>query len=200
MTKLTDTQAMILSAASQREGAIALPLPPGLRGGAAKKVVGALLAKGCLAEVPAGRAPGTLVWQETDEGFTTLVATAEGLAAIGIEPDSAAEAGTEAPEGGDAPKDADSRGTGATEADTGSEGGRSRNRQRPKIRAGTKQAALIAMLRSADGATVAEIAAATGWQPHTVRGAIAGALKKRLGLAVTSGRVERRGRVYRIAD
>ena len=38
------------------------------------------------------------------------------------------------------------------------------------------------MLRRSDGATIAQIVEATGWQPHTVRGAFAGALKKRLGL------------------
>ena len=54
------------------------------------------------------------------------------------------------------------------------------------------------MLRAPEGATIAEIADATGWQPHTVRGAIAGALKKRLGLDVRSEKVEGRGRVYRI--
>ena len=59
-------------------------------------------------------------------------------------------------------------------------------------------AALIGMLRAEEGATIAEIAAATGWQPHTVRGAIAGALKVKLGLAVTSEKVEGRGRVYRL--
>ena len=53
--------------------------------------------------------------------------------------------------------------------------------------------------RGAEGATIAEIVAATGWQPHTVRGAFAGALKKRLGLTVTSEKREGRGRVYRIA-
>ena len=52
------------------------------------------------------------------------------------------------------------------------------------------------MLRSADGASIDEIVAATGWQPHTVRGAFAGALKKKLGLEVTSDKVEGRGRVY----
>ena len=47
------------------------------------------------------------------------------------------------------------------------------------LRTDTKQAQVVAMLRGADGATVDEIAAATGWQRHTVRGAIAGALKKK---------------------
>jgi hypothetical protein len=65
-------------------------------------------------------------------------------------------------------------------------------------RSGTKQATLIAMLRRDTGATIEEIGAATGWQHHTVRGAFAGALKKRLGLEVTSEKVEGRGRVYRL--
>ena len=45
MTKISDTQAIILSAAAQRDDRIALPLPESLRGGAAAKVVGAMLAK-----------------------------------------------------------------------------------------------------------------------------------------------------------
>ena len=69
-----------------------------------------------------------------------------------------------------------------------------------KARADSKQSQLIAMLKEKTGATVDEIAKAFGWQPHTVRGAIAGALKKRLGLAVTSEKVEGRGRVYRIGS
>ena len=97
MTTLSDTQLVILSAAAQRPGRIALPLPESLRGGAAKKVVGALVRKGYLAEVPAGRTPGTLVWDETDDGgFITLVATVDGLAAIGIEPEGADAADADA--------------------------------------------------------------------------------------------------------
>ena len=65
-------------------------------------------------------------------------------------------------------------------------------------RAVTKQAQLVAMLEAPEGASTAEIAAAFGWQPHTVRGAIAGALKKRLGLQIGSEAIEGRGRVYRI--
>ena len=54
------------------------------------------------------------------------------------------------------------------------------------------------MLRRKEGATIAQIVEATGWQPHTVRGAFAGALKKKLGLTVTSEKVEGT-RVYRLA-
>jgi hypothetical protein len=56
------------------------------------------------------------------------------------------------------------------------------------------------MLRRDQGATIEEIVKALDWQPHTVRGAIAGALKKRLKLKVVSERVEGRGRVYSVAD
>lgn len=172
MTKLTDTQATILSAASQRDGHIALPLPDSLRGGSAAKVVSAMLAKGFLEEVEADMRNGEPVWRETGDGHgVTLVATTEGLAAINIETDSAPVKPTE---------DAVTR----TRA----------------LRAGTKQAALIAMLRTPAGGTIAEIMAATGWQSHTVRGAMSGALKKRLGLVITSEVIVGRGRAYKISD
>ncbi len=167
MTQLSDTQAIILSAAAQRPEHIALPLPESLRGGAAAKVIGAMLAKGFLEEVEANMHKGEPVWRETGDGHgVTLVATDAGLAAIGIEPDASA-----------APEPA------------------------PKTRTpreGTKQATLIAMLRAPDGATIEEIMAATGWQSHPVRGAMAGALKKKLGLEVTSEKIEDRGRVYKL--
>ena len=63
----------------------------------------------------------------------------------------------------------------------------------PKPRANTKQALMIEMLRRPEGATVEQIAEATGWQNHSVRGAIAGALKKKLGLTITTERVRNVG-------
>jgi len=66
----------------------------------------------------------------------------------------------------------------------------------PRVRAGAKQAPLIDMLRAYGGAILDEIVEATGWQPHSVRGAMSGALKKRLGLTIASGEVEGRDRVY----
>jgi hypothetical protein len=54
------------------------------------------------------------------------------------------------------------------------------------------------MLKQPNGATIAEIAKKFEWQPHTVRGALAGALKKKLGLDIQSEKVEGRGRVYRL--
>ena len=63
-------------------------------------------------------------------------------------------------------------------------------------RKGTKQAKLIEMLRAEGGATIDEIVAALDWQAHTARGAMSGALKKKLGLTINSEKVEGRGRVY----
>ena len=67
-------------------------------------------------------------------------------------------------------------------------------------RPGTKLASLISLLSRKDGATIADLMKATGWQAHSVRGAISGNLKKKLGLGVISEKVEGRGRVYRVAQ
>jgi predicted ArsR family transcriptional regulator len=66
-------------------------------------------------------------------------------------------------------------------------------------RSNTKQTQLVAMLQRPDGATVEEIAKKLDWQPHSVRGAFVGVIKKRLQLDLQSEKVEGRGRVYRIA-
>ena len=65
--------------------------------------------------------------------------------------------------------------------------------RKPTPRAGTKQALMIDMLKRPEGATVEQIAAATGWQHHTIRGAISGALKKKLGLTVEATRTREVG-------
>jgi hypothetical protein len=64
---------------------------------------------------------------------------------------------------------------------------------KPTPRTGTKQAKLIELLRRPEGATVAQIAEATGWQHHTIRGAISGALKKNLGLSIEATRTREVG-------
>ena len=61
----------------------------------------------------------------------------------------------------------------------------------------SKQAVLITLMRRTEGATLDDLTSATGWQKHSVRGAISGALKKRLGLLVSTSK-EERGQVYRI--
>ena len=171
MTALTETQRLVLTHAATHPGNLALPLPKGLAGAAAKMAVGRMLAHGWLEEVEANLRRGEPLWRETGDGHgTTLIATEAGLAAVGIEPDAAS-----------APRTA---GTAKPVA----------------IRAGTKQAKLIEMLRADGGATIDEIVAETGWQAHTVRGAMSGALKKKLGLTITSEKIEGRGRTYMIVD
>lgn len=162
MTDLTETQRAVLTAAAARQGLQVLPLPDRIKGGAAKKVVDALLARGFVAEAATA-------------GSNILVATEAGLHVIGL---------------GQPVPAADSHVAEEPEAPT--------TGVAPKQRTGTKQAQLIVMLQAPEGATIAEIAEATGWQHHTVRGAIAGALKKRLGLEVASEKIEGRARVYRI--
>jgi hypothetical protein len=62
-----------------------------------------------------------------------------------------------------------------------------------------KLASVIAMLRRPKGATIADLCKVTDWQAHSVRGALSGAIKKRLGLPVTSEKSDGT-RVYRIAS
>ena len=62
----------------------------------------------------------------------------------------------------------------------------------------TKQQAMIDMLSRPEGATIEELIEATGWLSHTCRGAMSGALKKKLGLTITSEKEDQRGRVYRL--
>ena len=178
MTKLTETQSLILSAGAQRPENIALPLPKGLAGAAAKMAVGKMIEHGWLQEVDANLRRGEPLWRETGDGHgTTLVVTDAGLLAIGIEPVVAKtvvaihERAKAEPVG-----------------------------QPPTLRTGTKQAQLIALLQKPEGATMQEIIAATGWQAHSARGAMSGALGKKLGLVVVSAKEDARGRVYRISQ
>lgn len=62
-----------------------------------------------------------------------------------------------------------------------------------------KLGTVVELMRRPDGATISQMSEATGWQAHSVRGAIAGALKKKHGLAITSEPNES-GRIYRVAS
>jgi len=175
MTKLTETQTIILNAGAQRPENIALPLPKGLAGAAAKMAVTKMIEHGWLQEVDANLRRGEPLWRETGDGHgTTLVVTEAGLLAIGIKPVVLMTVVAN---------------QNVTKAAAS---------QLPTPRSGTKQAMLIAMLEAPEGATMEEITAATKWQSHTARGAMSGALGKRLGLAVASSKEANRGRVYRI--
>ncbi|ARP98179.1 DUF3489 domain-containing protein [Pseudorhodoplanes sinuspersici] len=187
MVRLSDSQAVVLGAACQRADRSVYPLTTKLPGAAAAKVLGSLLNKGFIEEVQAK--PKDTVWREhKKKGRLTLRATPAAFEALGIAQDeSSAESGT---------KDV------SAEADTGTQRKRKTGKSKDKpaaARANSKQAQLIEMLKSPDGATIEEIVKKFDWQAHTVRGALAGALKKKLGLNVQSEKVDGRGRVYRIA-
>jgi hypothetical protein len=63
----------------------------------------------------------------------------------------------------------------------------------------TKHSRIVALLRAPAGATIAAIMTVTGWQQHSVRGFLAGVVRKNLGLNLISEQTEK-GRVYRIKD
>ena len=77
--------------------------------------------------------------------------------------------------------------------------GRKAVQSQPIARRKSKKAHIIAMLRAPGGATIEAMARAAEWQPHSVRGFLAGVVRKRLGLTLVSTAGEN-GRVYRITD
>ncbi|WP_420346174.1 DUF3489 domain-containing protein [Pelagibius sp.] len=190
MPKLTDTQLVILSAAAKRDDGAALPPPKSLnaKGGALTTVLKSLLKKGMLEEQPASA--GVTAWREADDGRPMMLAITK--------------AGLQALDGGTGISTAKSTSPGkapAKKATTRKKAPVTKPKDRaaaPAARQGSKQALLIGLLERKTGASLDEIVEATGWQPHSVRGAISGTLKKKLGLTVTSEKTEGRGRVYRI--
>ncbi len=192
MPKLSDIQLVILSAAARRQDGTVLPLPRSLKvnKAAATTVLKSLLKKGLLKERPA--AADEPHWRETrDGGRTALAITDAGLQAIGVEVDlkTSKQSPSTKPQQKKRRRRAEPKPCGSKPKGKTSP---------PAVRPGTKQALLIDLLKRKKGATIEEIVEATGWQAHSVRGAISGALKKKLGLAVTSEKVPARGRVYRI--
>lgn len=181
MARLSETQLVVLNAACQREDRAVYPLMIKLPAGALQKVLSSLLKKGLVEEVRAKREDE--VWRENKDGDRfTLRATDAADGVLGITDGETPAA--------DAPKPS---------AKKKGRAPKPRKEKAPRApRTDTKQARLIAMLKRAKGATIDEVVKELDWQPHTVRGAIAGALKKKLGLDVTSDKVDGRGRVYRL--
>jgi cell division septation protein DedD len=236
MTRLSDTQLVILGAAAQRADLSVLPLPETLKlkGGALTKVMDSLRNRGLIRVI------------ETDGRPQRVVITSEGMAAIGVEREDESQTaapadanaalddypthGTPADQGAWAARRDDMArnseagamvpDTAPTSAEAGSaadasapatkaDGAATKAKRKAKAKAakpattppaekptprtGTKQALMIEMLKRPEGATVEQIAAATGWQHHTIRGAISGALKKKLGLTVEATRTREVG-------
>lgn len=195
-TKLTDAQRVILAAAAARESGLVLPIPKSLgdNRGTLGIILKSLLTRELITERPI--LPDEELWRDTPElGRTTLVISTEGLKLLGIDPIEHVVHESDSSLLVD-----ETRETAATGRLGGSAEGAKVDAAPSRPKPGSKLDALITALRRPDGATIADLAEATGWQAHSVRGAISGNLKKKLMLEVTSDVVEGRGRVYRIAQ
>ena len=167
--KLTTTQAAILKAAAARPDGNIEPLPTNLRGGARTAVIDGLRARGLIAD-----ADGHHLL--TDAGYTAV--------------------GKQRPASNDvAKRDA---------ADALAKRDPTHALQKLEvtsrtIRPGTKLAAIIEAMLHPGGVTIAQMMARSGWQAHTVRGAISGMVRKRLGYEVVTEKGADGQRAYRIA-
>jgi hypothetical protein len=185
--QLTDAPRMVLAPVAGRENGCIYPVLGVVKGGAVGNVCQSLLRRGLIDEVPADDAH--TVWRCAEDGSPlTLTISKSGLAVISSE-----NGDTEASRVENQPC------PGMPQRD---ELHRLHQEQHSPQSSppGSKQDALLGLLQRPEGATIAEMQAATGWQPHSVRGALSGVLRNKLGHKVASTKDCERGRVYRIAD
>jgi hypothetical protein len=203
--KLSDTQLLILSSASQRTDHTAV-LPANLKGSAAKKVVDRLLNEKLLQEV---RAKDDMpVWRRGDDNRSySLQITKAGLRAIEVDDVAealdnnaaadphavAAAAVSRQAKSSERPGRAKRSGPKKTAAATA----RATKASSDRIKSGSKQDKIVALLQRPKGATLDALVKETQWQKHSVRGFLAGTVRKKLKLPLLSEKIDG-VRTYRI--
>ena len=204
---LSAPQLLVLTAAAGRPDRMALPLPAGLRarGGAKRALLGSLLERGLVEERPTD--DQALGWRRDGRGrHQALRITAAGLAAAGAAAaDGDRPAATQEPDPADVPAPAPGR-AGAPAADhrasfSGTEDAATtdvhaapRSAAEPAAsaaRPGGKLGQVLDAVAAEDGATLAELVALTGWQPHTTRAALT--RLRRRGFALVLGSADSAG-------
>jgi Protein of unknown function (DUF3489) len=185
VSSLSTSQRLILATAANRVDGAVLPLPDGfsVRGGARWLLLEGLIKRGLITERPTR--DDEPAWTQGD-GDYALEITPEGRALVGSRDQEPSSRDDQPPEPATPREGANAQ---TLEADA-------RSSATPTLRPGTKQGLLIDLLRRPEGASIAEIQEATGWQPHTARAAITGLKKK--SLVVTSAVRGDRARAYRL--
>lgn len=184
--RLSDAQLVVLNAACQRADRKLLPLPASMKNPMINSRIEAGLRSRGLVQ---GEGKNATV---TDAAFAALGISLEESTPSEQPRSDSAEAAPAQPQ--EEPEMAKTKSKSAR-------GRRAQNGTRPQAesRPNSKQAKMIELMRRPEGASLDELVRKFEWEKHTVRGAVAGALKKKLKLKVTSEKDEKRGLVYRIA-
>ena len=189
MSSLSPSQHLVLVTAADRADGAVLPLPDALRvwGHARRLLLEGLIRRGLIAERIAHQ--GEPAWSKIDDDRPV---------ALEITPEARSLLRSAGPPGGHEDQGGSVVPPTEPNAPMPSAQPRTPRADLPKVRPGTKQALLVSLLRRPQGATIAEIQQATGWQPHTARAAITGLKKKSFAV----GRMPREEgpRAYRLAD
>ncbi len=199
-SNLTDIALVILSGAAQRDDRLVLPVPNSISAPSEKvsKTLKSLLSRGLVAECPAKLEDS--VWRtDEQERHLTLRISSAGEEAIAAGPavdvgdsEIASDANPNQLLGGEQVKKNRVVGkAGSVNAK------RKTTRSRPQKT--TKAATILILLRRPQGATIAQLVKATGWQAHSIRGFLSATIKTKMRLKIVSERQEGKARRYRVA-
>jgi hypothetical protein len=203
--KLSDTQHLILSSASQRTDHAAV-LPANLKGGAARKVIDKLLNDKLLQEL---RAKDEMpVWRRGDDSRPySLRITKAGLRAIEVEDGAEAsddspatrrvEAATEVAPAEAKPTERSNRARRREMKRAAGASAKATKASSDRTRPNSKQDRIVVLLRRPEGATLDVLVKETKWQKHSVRGFLAGTVRKKLKLPLLSEKIDG-VRTYRV--